>query len=216
MPYWTDPFLLKGKKSCHVTLVTWQHFVFIKISIYYLSMSKIVIGIAGTMAAGKGTVAEYLKKKHNAVTFRFSSSLFSILEILGMPVERVNLARISKVLRDEYGEDVLAISLTSQVIKSESPFVIVDGIRRPADVAALSKIPGFKLIYIDAPIELRFSRMKLRGEKADDMSKTFEDFKTDNMLETELLIPGLKKDASYVIDNSGTLDDLYKELDKII
>lgn len=179
-------------------------------------MNKLIIGITGEMASGKGTAAEYFKNKYNAVTFRFSSPLFAVLDILGIPTERNNFIRLSMILRGEFGDDVLAVALASSVVKSESPIVIVDGIRRPADIFALSKLNGFKLVYIEAPIESRFSRMKLRGEKADDESKTFEEFQDEHKRETELLIPELKKDASVVIDNSGSLEDLYKQLDKLI
>ncbi len=179
-------------------------------------MKKQIIGVTGPMASGKGTVADYYKKNHGAVSFRFSSALFDILNILGLITDRNNLFRISKILRAEFGEDTLAIALASKVKKSEEKLIIVDGIRRDADVEELRKIDGFRMIYIDAPIEKRFERMKLRGEKEDDARKTFEEFKVEHNLETELSIPPLKANADIVIDNSGTLDELYLKLEKLM
>jgi dephospho-CoA kinase len=179
-------------------------------------MNKKIIGITGPMASGKGTIADYFIKNHGAVSYRFSSSLFDICNILGMNTDRNNLFRVSKILREEFGDDILAIALASKVAHSSDSLIIVDGIRRPADIYELSKFEGFKLIYLDAPIKLRYERMKLRGEKSDDATKTYEDFENDHKLETELLIPGLKSEADIVIDNSGSYDDLYIELEKLL
>lgn len=179
-------------------------------------MNKIIIGIAGPMASGKGTIAEYYIKNHRAVSYRFSAALFDILNILGIKTDRNNLFRISKILREEFGSDALAIALANKVKNSSDELIIVDGIRRDDDINELRKFDGFKLIYVDAPIEKRFERMKLRGEKEDDKSKTMEQFEADHNLETELSIPPLKNDADIVIDNSGTYEELYKKLEAIV
>jgi dephospho-CoA kinase len=179
-------------------------------------MEKRIIGITGPIAAGKGTATAYLTEKYGAVSFRFSTSLFAIAELLGMPADRDHLSRISRILRAEFGEDALAIALAAQVEKSDASLIVVDGVRRPGDVVALSKLPGFRLVYIDAPMETRFSRMKTRGEKADDASKTYEEFLKDHDLESELLIADLQKDSQFVIDNSGGKDELFAKLDGVI
>lgn len=179
-------------------------------------MEKLIIGITGPIATGKGTATAYLTEKYGAVSFRFSISLFAIAELLGMPTDRDHLSRISRILREEFGEDALAIALAAQVAKSDAKLIVVDGVRRPGDVIALSKLPGFRLIYIDAPIESRFARMKTRGEKSDDATKTYEEFLKDHELESELLITSLRKDAKYVIDNSGSKEELFAKLDEVI
>jgi dephospho-CoA kinase len=85
-----------------------------------------------------------------------------------------------------------------------------------ADIVYLKKLPGFKLIFIDADIEKRYQRIILRKENADDTNKTFEQFKKDHELETELQIADLKKVSDIVIDNNGDFEDLYKQIDDII
>ncbi|HXK37692.1 MAG TPA: AAA family ATPase [Candidatus Paceibacterota bacterium] len=179
-------------------------------------MAKQIIGITGPIAAGKGTIAEYFKERHNATLFRFSSSLFSIVEILGLPNDREHLSRLSRVLREGFGEDTLARALATQVEKSTAPLIIVDGVRRPDDVTFLERQPGFRLIYIDAPMETRFARMKLRGEKSDDVEKTMEQFVNDHKLESELLIDGLKARSAVIIDNSGSKEELYAQLERLL
>lgn len=179
-------------------------------------MAKQIIGITGPIASGKGTIAAYMKAQHNAELFRFSSSLFSILEILGLPNDRDHLSRLSRILREGFGEDTLARALATQVEHSTSPLIIVDGVRRPDDVTFLERQAGFKLVYIDAPMETRFARMKTRGEKADDAGKTMEQFADDHKLESELLIEGLKSRAAVVIENSGSREELYAQLERLL
>ncbi len=179
-------------------------------------MTKQIIGITGPIAAGKGTIASYFEERHHATLFRFSSSLFSIAEILGLPNDREHLSRLSRILREGFGEDTLARALATQVERSTAPLIIVDGVRRPDDVIFLERQAGFKLIYVDAPIATRFARMKLRGEKADDADKTMEQFVNDHKLESELLIEGLKSNAALVIDNSGSKEELYAQLERLL
>jgi dephospho-CoA kinase len=58
--------------------------------------------------------------------------------------------------------------------------------------------------------------MKLRNENEGDNKKTFEQFLEDHNAEADKQIPEVMKTAKYTIDNSGTLEDLYKQIDEII
>jgi dephospho-CoA kinase len=58
--------------------------------------------------------------------------------------------------------------------------------------------------------------MLLRNENVGDAEKSFEDFLTDGRREAELEIPEVMKASSYQINNNGSFEDLYKQIDKII
>ncbi len=88
--------------------------------------------------------------------------------------------------------------------------------RRPADIKYLKEIPGFKLVYIEASIENRFERIKKRGENPDDATKTLEQFKKDQEGEADVQIRNMKEYADFVVDNNGTFEELYKQIDEII
>jgi dephospho-CoA kinase len=62
----------------------------------------------------------------------------------------------------------------------------------------------------------RHGRLILRGENADDTTKTYEQFQKDHEGEPEREIAKLEAFAAEVIDNSGTLPDLYSQLDAIL
>lgn len=175
-----------------------------------------IIGIAGPIASGKGTVAKFFKEKYGAEVVRFSEPLMGAVELLGLPLDREHISRLSQILREEFGQDVLARALAARVSKSTAPLIIVDGIRRPGDIDAFANMPGFTFVYIDAVMELRHARMQKRGEKADDATKTFDEFVRDHEYEAEKLVSSLAPRASVHIDNNGDMNVLEEQLSGLV
>ncbi len=168
------------------------------------------------MASGKGTIAEYVVKKYSGKTFRFSTILRDILNRLYLEEKRENLQKLSTILRENFGQDVLSSATFQEIKNSKAEAIIVDGIRRQTDMKFLKDLPEFKLIYIEADVEKRYERISVRGENSDDNTKTFEQFKKELKQESETQIRDLRKIADYVIDNNGGKKELYAQVDKII
>lgn len=179
-------------------------------------MKKLILGFGGEMASGKGTCADYLKTTYGAETFRFSTALFDIAHRVHLKDDRDTLQKISTFLRKEFGEDTLAKVMFEDAKHATAELIIIDGVRRLEDVKYLRELPEFKLVYITAPMRTRYERMIKRGEKADDATKTYEEFQADHERESELEIIKLEPFAAEVLDNSGTIPDLQMELDAII
>lgn len=179
-------------------------------------MAKIILGLAGEMACGKGTAAKYLVQKYGAKSFRFSTMLRDILDRLYLEQSRENLQVLSTFLRQNFNEELFAKVITEDVKKDVGDIIIIDGIRRLADIKHLEQLPEFKLAYIETAIEKRYERVVKRGENTDDLKKTFEDFKKDHKRETELQIKDFKNHADFLINNDGLLEDLYNQIDKIL
>jgi len=177
------------------------------------SDEKLVIGIAGEIASGKDTVTRYYVKKHGASMYRFSDVLRDILKRLYLEVNRKNFAGASLMLRKTFGEDVFSHAVAEEARKDKSDLIVIDGVRRVADVAGVQNLPGFRLLYIAADPKRRYDRMTTRNQNADDGTKTFEEFLRDSELESELQIRELKEKADWVIDNNGTLEELYASVD---
>lgn len=178
--------------------------------------NKIILGFTGQIASGKGTAVEYLKTKYGAHTYRFSTMLRDLLNRIYLPQSRENLQDISRLIREHFGEDTLAHVMAEDVKNDPGALVVIDGIRRPDDVAFLAKLPGFVLIHISADMEKRFERITVRGENSDDTTKTFENFKKDHTNEAELKITEIAKEATETIDNNGTLKQLHEQLDRLV
>ncbi|HBO16462.1 MAG: hypothetical protein UR69_C0003G0074 [Candidatus Moranbacteria bacterium GW2011_GWE2_35_2-] len=179
-------------------------------------MQKIIFGLAGEVASGKGTVSKYLQEKHGAKVRRFSDFLRITLDAWHLEIKRENLAKLSLIMRQGFGEDVFSKAIVQGVLGDKENIVIVDGIRRIEDIEDLKKLEGFKFVYVETSLEKRYERIIKRGENSDDKTKTFEQFKKDHELETEVGIKELKTHADVIIENNGTLEDLQKQIDELV
>lgn len=179
-------------------------------------MSKIILGFAGPIASGKEVAKKYIEKKYGASSFKFSTILRTILDFVAVDQNRDNIIALSTFLRQQYGEDLLAKAIAKNVAEAKDDFIVVDGIRRMADIEYLKKIPGFTLIAIDAKPEIRYQRSVSRNENLGDDVKDYDQFLADHQKETETTIPEVMANANYQIDNTGDLESLYQEIDKII
>jgi dephospho-CoA kinase len=179
-------------------------------------MAKLILGIAGEMSSGKGTIATHVVNERGGSSHRFSTILRDILDRVYLDQSRENFQVLSMILRKNFGEDIMAKSMYHDVKNDKHEIVVVDGVRRMADIAYLREIPHFKLVYVDADMRVRYERIVKRGEKTDDFNKTFEEFKAEHEADAEIQIRDLKNYADYIINNDGTFIDLYKQLDEII
>lgn len=179
-------------------------------------MAKIIIGLSGQIASGKEVVKKHLESRCGGVSFKFSDILRNILSDLEIPAERDNIIKLSTFLRQAYGEDLLAKALTKKVSEAEDDLVIVDGIRRLADIEYLKDLSNFHLIAITADLEIRYQRVLSRNENPGDAEKTWEDFLADEARETEVSISAVVNQANYILENNGTLEELKNQIDKTL
>ncbi len=177
----------------------------------------IVIGVTGEMASGKDTVTEYLVARYGAKKYRFSDILRSILDLLYIPQTRESLTKLSILLRQGYGDDLLAKVIEKRAeADKDNPLVVIDGIRRYQDVAFFNHLEGFTLWYVDASFETRYERLIMRTQNVDDSTKTEEEFRSEHELETERGVPALKEHANELIKNEGLLDELHRKVDSLV
>lgn len=179
-------------------------------------MPTLILGLVGKQGCGKGTVADLLRAEYGAGYYRFSAILGDILDRLAIEKNRDNFVTISTVLRQAFGEDVLSYALESHVVRSSEELVIIDGIRRPEDIVALEPLPQFHLISVDADSELRFERMKKRGEKVNESDMTWEKFLADEQASTEVTIPLVMQRAKVTLQNNGTREELIEKTRKMM
>ncbi len=179
-------------------------------------MAKIIIGLVGPMAGGKEVAKKYISQKYNSKDCKFSNPLREVVRKFGIEESRENLQKLSTILRNGFGEDILAKAISIEASKLDSDVVIVDGVRRMADIKYLKELPNFYLINIDADPKVRYERMKTRNENAGDKDKTFEQFMIDQNNEADKEIPIVMAMAKITIKNEGSLEELYSQIDNSI
>ncbi len=179
-------------------------------------MNKLIIGLTGQIASGKGVAKKYIEEKYGATSFKFSDILRRILEDLDIPQTRDNVINLSIMLRQAYGEDLLARAMAKSVTSASQDIIVIDGIRRLADIEYLKPIPEFFVIAITAEPQLRYQRLIKRNENPGDAEKTWEDFLADENKETERSIAQVAAEADYHLDNNESLESLHAQIDKII
>lgn len=179
----------------------------------------IVIGLVGLNGSGKDEVAGYLSRKCSIPSVSSGDVVRKIAKREGRPPTRTNLHEISERCIREYGKDFFMTSLIEWIDQKGWPVTVINGIRTPADVAALRERFGsdFSLVHVlvgDAA--LRFERVRRRGEPRD--PDEYEDFLEDDRAEEEeFRISETIKKADLVLENDRSLGALYREVDtKII
>ena len=177
----------------------------------------IIIGLVAEMAGGKTTAADYLSGEYGAVRYGFGIIMRDLADRLHLAPTRKNLSHLSTVLRQQFGQDVLAKAMAED-IKADSAhdFIVVESIRRDEDINYLKDIPGFHLISIKADMKTRYERLIKRREKEDDANKTYEQFVKDHELDTEKSIVPLLDKAQFQINNNGDLESFKAQIDKIV
>ena len=179
-------------------------------------MEKKILVFTGLLACGKGTVAKYFAEKYQASTFRFSTMLRDILRRLYMEDSRQNMQVLSKILRENFSQDIMSKVIAKDAESSSNPFIVIEGARRMTDIEYLKKLSGFTLVAIEVDAKIRYQRLVSRNENPGDDKKTFEQFLQDEKAEPEIEIPFLMQQATVRINNDGNLEDLYKQLDNLI
>lgn len=179
-------------------------------------MNKVVIGLAGKLASGKGRVSGYLIEKHDAYRLRSSDPLRQTLDLFGVPQSRDNLSKLSTFLRSQYGENTMATAMMRMLSASEKPVAIFDGMRRSVDEETFRALSHFYLVYVDASAVVRYDRYIKRNENPGDAEMTREEFDIRDSAEPEREIELLKAKADFVIDNNtNSIEHLDVQIEEI-
>jgi dCMP deaminase len=178
----------------------------------------LIIGITGTLGAGKGTVVDYLIKNKNFKHFSVGDFLKQELIKNKIEVNRTNLQNIGNELREKYGPDYITQKLFERA-KVENSDAIIESIRNPKEAEFIKSQNGF-LIAVVASQKTRYKRIKLRGTEKDKV--TFSEFVKQEKVELQskdpnaLNLPECIKMADFKITNDSTVKSLNKKIEEII
>ena len=177
-----------------------------------------IIGITGTLGAGKGTVVEYLIQHKGFTHYSVRDFLVKELDKRGLEKNRDNMLLVANDLRATYGPGYIAEQLVVEAMNGGGNAVI-ESIRSIGEAEHLHG-HGALLWAVDAPIELRYERITNRASETDQVS--FEKFKKDEAAEfanhdpSKPNLKALIEKADAVFVNHGSPEDLFAQVEKAL
>lgn len=180
-------------------------------------MDTIYLGICGEIGSGKDTIGNYLRTYNNALVLVSSELLGSILKILHLdPEDRDLLQKLPIGLREHLGESVITAAMIANMLESRKSIVAWNGVRFPSDVKGIKNLNNSFIVGLHTNPEIRFERIKKRGQKSKEAELTWEDFQRQSEKQTEKSIREIISNADFVLDNNGTEEEFRKQIDNLI
>lgn len=177
-----------------------------------------IIGITGTVGAGKGAVVNYLTRKKGFKHYSARAFLTREMEQDGITINRDTMIDYANVLREKNGADYIFTTLCKEA-EATGGDAIIESIRTIGEAETLKQRGGV-LLAVDADIEKRYTRIHGRGSALDQV--TFEEFKVQDAREMtsddphKQNISAVMRMADCTIQNNGTVGELRSKIEEFI
>jgi dephospho-CoA kinase len=182
-----------------------------------------ILAFIGAPASGK-TVAATVAKDLGIPVITMGDVIREELQRRMLPVTDENAGRIANEFRANEGLDAIAKwciprihdLMMSMGNDAETKLIVVDGIRGIAEVEAFKHAFGanFVLVLIDAPLSLRYTRIKNRGRGDDSLA--FEEFQAREARENRWGMGEAMKQVDHVVRNEGSLRAFKEQIKELL
>ena len=175
-----------------------------------------IIGITGTLGAGKGTIVDFLVRNKGFRHYSVRDFLLDEVHKRALPENRDSLTLVANELRKSHTPSYIVDELYATA-KENGRDAIIESIRTPGEVKSLRHKGGFILLAIDAKPEIRYERIKVRKSITDQID--FDTFLANEKREMSSDDPNKQnlgkciEMADFVIDNNGDLNTLFTILE---
>jgi dephospho-CoA kinase len=179
----------------------------------------IIIGITGTLGAGKGTIVDYLIEKRQFLHYSVRSYLIEEAERRGLPINRDTFVVVANDLRATHCPSFITDELFKRA-QQNGQNAIIESIRTPGEIDSLRQKGNFVLLAVDADPKVRYERIVGRNSETDHVSfETFIENEQREMTSTDPNKQNLSKCiqmADYTLQNNGDFEALYQQIDDIL
>jgi len=182
-----------------------------------------ILAFVGAPAAGK-TVAAAVAKEMSIPIITMGNVIRWELQRRKLSLSDANAGRVANELREREGMDAIARRCIPRIKditdkegkRAKKPIIVIDGIRGLAEVETFEKEFGtdFILVRIEAPLVLRYNRIKTRG-RGDDLLN-IEQFKEREERENRWGMGEAMEKADKVIMNEGSLEEFKEQIKRIL
>lgn len=177
-------------------------------------MNKIV-AVIGMCGSGKSEVVKYFVDKGYQKIY-FGDVVLNEIESKGLDVNEVTERKVREELRDRYGMGAMAMKSIDKIrglyIKGN---VVIESLYSWQEFKIIKNEFGerFKLLAVYTTKSLRYNRLKQREVRR----LMYDDAMSRDVSEIEHLEKGGPiAFADFLVVNDSTLEDLYKQLEKIV
>lgn len=174
-----------------------------------------IIGVTGTIGSGKGTVVSRLEKRgfrHVSV----SGFLADKAVQRGIPATRITLRNIGNEYRAKGATALIEAVLAEENPKKED--IAVESLHTVAEVEYVQHLGG-QVIAVDAPLPVRWERVKKEGGIKDGSHDEFvaeQDHQMASANPDENNLAAAMAAADFHIVNDGTLEEFSGKVDAVI
>lgn len=182
-----------------------------------------IVGISGSFSSGKDTLAKHLEEKYGFMSVSTGDIVREIAMAERGSTERPILHEVADELRHKYGGAILVERALDRYHNSIRNYagVAITGIRSLGEAKSIKEIGG-TLVFIDAPIEMRYKRMQSRQRDGEtkislqEFTKREEMELSTGMSDADFNLLEIEKIADIPLINMTSPEDFFKAADKAL
>lgn len=186
---------------------------------FLYSIEMKIIGITGTLGAGKGTIVDYMRDHYGYKHYSVRQYLIEEANRRGMELNRDTFVVVANDLRAKHSPSYITDQLYLQAAENGQN-AIIESVRTPGEVDSLRQHEHFLLFGVDADPKIRYERIVARASETDKVS--YETFIANEQREMSSTDPNHQnigrcmKMADHVFMNNGDFEDLYRQLEEVL
>lgn len=168
-----------------------------------------IIGITGTIGAGKGTLVNFLKGR-GFVHYSVRGFLIEEIKRRNLEINRESMVEVANDLRQRFSPSYIVEELYKKA-SFENKNIVIESLRTPGEIESLKNKEDFYLFAVDAEPFLRYERIIRRGSETDKIN--YADFlsqESREMNSEDSAKQNLKKCiemADFKFENNGSQEE---------
>jgi dephospho-CoA kinase len=179
----------------------------------------IIIGITGTLGAGKGTVVEYLIKENGFNHYSVRQFLLKEIRRRNLPENRDSMVVVANEFRRLNSPSFITDQLYLQAMQTGKNAVI-ESIRTPGEIESLRQKGNFYLFAVDADPQTRYERIRKRNSETDRIDfDTFIQNEQREMTSGDPNSQNLQKCremADFVFWNDVSVNEFFEKVEEVL